>query len=264
MLYDTHTHLTHEKFNADRDDIIALMRENECCANTVGVDWESSQAAVALAWEHEHIYAVIGQHPVDNRAEQFDQSSYRKLLAESASVVAIGECGLDFYWVDPDEGGERERQRDIFEAQIELAIRKQLPLMLHIRPSKGTMDAYEEGLEILASHAQTADDALFGTAHFFVGDWAIAKRFFELGFYVSYPGIVTFSREFDEVVQNAPLDRLLAETDAPYAAPEPMRGKRNEPRYVRYTIAKLAELRGISEEEMVGQMYDNGRRLFGV
>jgi TatD DNase family protein len=264
MLYDTHTHLTHEKFKVDRDDIIAGMRDKGYCANTVGVDWESSKAAVALAQEHGHIYAVVGQHPVDNQAEQFDQSAYQQLLAESTSVVAIGECGLDFYWVDPDEGGERARQRDIFEAQIELAIREQLPLMLHIRPSKGTMDAYEEGLEILASHAQTAGDALFGTAHFFVGDWAIAKRFFELGFYVSYPGIVTFSRNFDEVMQNAPLDRVLAETDAPYAAPEPMRGTRNEPRYVRYTVQKLAEVRGVSEEEMVAQTYNNGRNLFGI
>ncbi|HSE35412.1 MAG TPA: TatD family hydrolase [Candidatus Paceibacterota bacterium] len=258
---DIHSHVNDARFDDDRDAVLERMRAEDIATIAVGTDRAMSEKAVALADVHSDIWATIGLHPTDNTREDLDDAAYAKLAAHPR-VVAIGECGLDYHWPAHDgwPGGEEEekqRQHDVFTRQIAVAERAGKPLMIHGRPTPRTMDAYEDILAILAEHP-----AVVGDVHFFVGDEAIAKRFLDRGFTLSFTGVLTFTHDYDAVVKFAPLDRIHAETDAPYVAPIPFRGKRNEPVYVLETIRAIARIRGEDLDRVAAALVENAKRLF--
>lgn len=255
---DTHSHLFEKKFDSDRQELLQRMAENQVGTFSVGVSLETSKQAVALAKSEENVLgAIIGVHPTDTN-EGFDAAAYESLLSDS--VVGVGECGLDYYRT-PREN-VYIRQREIFEAQVVFAAENDLPLMLHIRASEGTTDAHDDVLEILKLHQKTYGNTVRGNSHFFTSTKEIAREYLELGFYISFPGVITFAPELHEVVRDVPLDMMLAETDSPYAAPIPHRGKRNEPLFVIDTIKAIAEIRGEDFEKVSEQLYKNTQDLF--
>lgn len=266
--FDAHTHVNFVAYDADRDATIERAREQGVGMNVVGTQYDTSKSAVELAEKHEHVYATIGLHPIHtsksyhdkkelgdegkeftSRGEVFDSAAY-EALGVSNKVIAVGECGLDYYRVDKDT---KDVQVEAFVQQIELANKLQKPLMLHIR------NAYDDALEVLRAHAKVRGDV-----HFFAGDWATAKKFLDEGFTLSFTGVVTFARDYDEVIRNAPLDMLLAETDAPYVTPMPHRGKRNEPAYVEMVVQAIAEIRREPLETVRDQLLANAVRVFGI
>jgi TatD DNase family protein len=260
--FDIHSHLNDPRFDPDLPDVLARMRAANVATIVVGTDLLMSKRAIALAEENSDIWATVGLHPTDNHNEQFDPATYAQLAAHPR-VVAIGECGLDYHWPAHDgwPSGEREekaRQHELFRAQIAVAQSTKKPLMIHGRPTAGTMDAYNDILDILSDFPEISGDV-----HFFVGDIGIARRFLDIGFILSFTGVVTFTHDYDEVIRYVPADRIMAETDAPYVAPVPYRGKRNEPAYVREVIATIAAIRNDNAERFAAVAVANAVRLFG-
>lgn len=275
-LFDIHAHLHDKAYDEDREQILKEMKDYGVWAVTVGTDQTESKKALKLAEEHPHIYAAVGLHPADNVTEEFDYDFY-KSLASNEKVVAIGECGLDYHYVetffkrDQDAGkvtwnkdAEVDRQQRIFEQQIELAVEVNKPLMLHGRPNKGSMDAYEDMLHILESAKKKHGTKLRGNAHFFVGNIDIAERFVQIGFTMSFSGVITFTKDYDDVVRYLPMTMIQAETDSPYATPAPFRGKRNSPMYVQEVVARIAVLRNEPLEEVRMQLLENAKRIFSI
>jgi TatD DNase family protein len=264
--FDAHTHVNFVAFKDDMDAAIQRAADAGVGMNTVGTQIDTSQEAVAIAEKYDNVWATIGLHPTHtsksfhdvkelgeggkeftSRGEIFDAAKY-EALAQSKKVIAIGECGLDYYRL---EETTKKVQEEAFVQQIELANKLNLPLMLHIR------NAYDDALTILKREAKAKGDV-----HFFAGDWAIARQFLDLGFTLSFTGVLTFTHDYDEVVKNAPLDMLLVETDAPYVSPVPYRGKRNEPAYVIEIAKAVARIRGEDEEVVREQLLVNARRVF--
>ena len=276
VFFDVHSHLHDKAFDEDREVIIESMKIRGVGSITIGTDLKESEKAVELAVKHENIFATIGLHPADNVTEEFNAEEFEK-LAQNKKVVAIGECGLDYHYVqtfferDVKEGkvsrnkdAEVARQKRIFEEQINLAVKVDKPLMLHGRPSKGTMDAYEDMLQILSKAKDKHGEKLRGNAHFFVGNIEIAERFLNIGFTVSFSGVITFAKDYDDVVRFIPLSMMHAETDSPYATPSPFRGKKNTPLFVEEMVAKISILRQEPMEEVRRQLVENAKRVFGV
>ena len=260
---DIHSHLNDKRFDKDLPEVLSRMEEVGVASVVVGTDKKMSEDAVALAEKHDSLWAAVGQHPVDMPEEEFDPEFYRK-LAQNERVVAIGECGFDYYW--PEHGGwkngeqeEKKRQRELFEQHIVLAEEAGKPLMIHGRPSEKSVDAYVDILEVLKRHREVG-----GNVHFFAGTVEIARQFLDLGLTMSFTGVLTFTHDYDEVVKFIPLDRMHAETDAPYVAPAPHRGKRNEPAYVVEIVRAIARIRGQSEDVVMRELMQNARRVFGV
>lgn len=258
---DIHSHLYFPEFDADREEEIAKLKENKIATINVGTDFDSSEKSIVLAEKHENLFATVGFHPGDVTTETMFDECLEK-LAENKKVVAIGECGLDYF--RPTENFEpvKQNQKVIFQKQIDLALKLDKPLMLHVRPSKGTMDAYFDALEILENQKKISGEKLHGNVHFFVGDVEVLKRFLSIGFTVSFTGVLTFARDYDAVVQTAPLDMIMSETDAPFVAPTPYRGKRNSPLYIPEVVKKIAELRGEDFEVVRKALYANAKRSF--
>lgn len=256
-IVDTHSHFNLHQFNSDRKEAITRMESAGVGTICVGIDLETSEMAVELAAKHGNIWVCIGQHPTE-WCKGFSAKAFTELVKKE-KVVAVGECGLDYY--RPREREQIEKQKALFKEQIELAIQTDLPLMLHIRPEEGTMTAYEEALDILESY-KGMWPTMRGTSHFFVGTKDIADRFLALGFHISFSGVITFVKEFEELVAHVPIERILPETDAPFAAPVPYRGKRNEPAYVTEVVNKIAEIKALSIEETMRQLLENTKRLF--
>jgi TatD DNase family protein len=194
-------------------------------------------------------------HTVGEEAEIFSYDEF-KTLASHPKVVAIGECGLDYFRVDK---AKQEKEEAVFIEHIRLANEVGKPLMLHIRPSEGGMDAYEDALVILKAHAK-----VLGNVHFFAGTYDIAKQFWDIGFTTSFTGVITFASQYDDVIKNAPLAMLHGETDAPYVAPVPFRGKRNEPLHVREVYKRIAEIRGEDAETVREALLHNAEKMFGI
>jgi TatD DNase family protein len=265
MYFDAHSHLHGKEYDLDREEVLARMNEQQVETIVVGTDREESAQAVAFATNTQGVWATIGQHPVGREEEIFDVSFY-KTLAESKKVVAIGECGLDYFRTDPAKLPlEKERQKKLFIEQVELAALLNLPLMIHCRPSIGTMDAHEELVSILKEYVgRHKAHALRGNIHFFTGTLAVAREYLELEFTLSFPGIITFAHEYDEVIKEIPATSIISETDSPYATPVPYRGKRNEPTFVIETVKRIAELRGQSLPKMSEQIRLNVNRVFGI
>ena len=196
-----------------------------------------------------------------SRGEEFDYEYYKN-LAQDPKVVAIGECGLDYYRLE--EGDRRKAksiQEEVFLKHIELAKEVGKSLMIHCRPSKGTDDAYEDLLSLIPSSLSLVP---YKVVHFFVGSLAVTKKLLEAGFYFTFGGVITFVRDYDEAIKIIPLERILTETDAPYVTPEPYRGKRNEPVYVVEVVKKLAEIKGVSYDKMAEAITDNTKKVFKI
>jgi TatD DNase family protein len=296
-LFDIHSHLTFADFDVDRDAVIVRMKEEKIGTITVGTDVQTSKDSIALAEKHEHLFATVGIHPT-HEGVHADFGGIPE-LARHPKVVAIGETGLDYYRspqmsadeTQMDANEYKNKQRELFEQHIELAHEHNLPLMIHARSSKGTMDAYEDVLGILENKHQllstksqtkepkfqitklkptlnpqpsTPNHHYLGNVHFFAGTVDVARRFLNLGFSLSFDGPITFASEYDEVIRFIPDDMIMAETDAPFAAPAPFRGKRNEPLYVRYIVEKIAALRGISVENCSHLVTKNALRCFKI
>lgn len=255
--FDSHSHLNLEQFESDKEEVIKSMEEESVGTLTVGTSFETSKEAVRLSDMYENLYACIGLHPNEVSNEIFDSEKYKSLLGDK--TICVGECGLDYF-----RGEKREPQEIEFRKQIDFALEYDLPLMLHIRPRKGTLDAYEDTLEILEEYKKTAGDKLRGQAHFFAGDVKIAQRFLDLGFYISFTGVITFTKDYDETVKFVPLDRILTETDSPFVAPVPFRGHRSEPQYVIEVYKKMAELKGVELEVLKNQIKNNLNSLYNI
>lgn len=261
-LFDSHCHIYLPEFDADREAVLSRMREKDMGAIVIGTNYEESTDALNLARQHDFLWASVGLHPNDNPEEEFDIARYRA-LAEDPKVVAIGECGLDFYRGDRAEVEERQRAR--FQKHIELALALKKPLIIHCRSSKNSVDAQEDMLEILSAYShELADGRLKAVLHFFTSTKEVAEKYLALGCYLSFPCVITFTNMYDDAVRAAPLDRILSETDSPFAAPAIMRGKRNEPVYVEEAFKRLAELKGISVDGMGQKIVENSLSVFGL
>ncbi|HHV38486.1 MAG TPA: TatD family hydrolase [Tepidimicrobium sp.] len=254
MLIDSHVHLDDGRYDRDRDHLISSLKENGVdLVINIGADLQSSIRSVSLSEDYDNIYAAVGVHPHSTKEMSDSTIDTLKSLASRDKVVAIGEIGLDFY----RDLSPRDIQRQRFIEQLELAKEIDLPVVIHSRDAAGaTFDILKEA----------QDGNLEGVLHCYSGSMEMAMEYIELGFYISLAGPVTFknARVPKEVAKAVPLDRLLIETDSPYLTPEPYRGKRNEPIYVRYVAGTIAELRGISFEEVANRTSENARRLFGL
>ncbi len=245
---DIHSHVNFPEYDADRDEVISRALAAGTWMINVGTDKEASASAVELANKYEKgVYAIVGLHPT-HTGELFDYDFYKK-LASNDKVVAIGECGLDYFRADPSTAGN---QKEVFQAQINLAKELDLPLMLHIR------NAYKDAYDILK-----ANPGVRGNVHFFAGTVDEARMFLELGFTLSFTGVITFARDYDEVIKYVPLDMIMSETDCPYVTPAPHRGKRNEPVYVSEVVKKIAEIKGENVDVVKKAIISNASRLFG-
>jgi TatD DNase family protein len=253
---DIHCHLDDEMYASDKADVLARLKEKNTWAITIGTDNQSSENAVKIAEENDGIFSVIGIHP--RYEETFDEKHFAH-LAQSEKVVGVGECGLDYFRIDEaDLPAEKKRQYELFEAQIAFAVKNDLPLMLHCR------DAYDDVVTVLESKAKEHGDGLKGNAHFFAGDLSIAKRLWTLGFSTSFTGVITFARDYDEIIKQAPQHLIMSETDAPYVAPIPYRGKRNEPVYVSEVVHKIAEIRGEERGVVMRYLIQNAVKAFKI
>lgn len=257
---DIHSHLNLRQFDADREEVIQKLKDEDVSTITVGVDYASSLFAVELARKHEHLFACVGLHPDDVLVEEFDYSKMLA-LAKHKKVVAIGECGLDYFRNQNEEF--KTKQKEVFVLHIKLALESGKPLMIHGRPSRGTMDAYIDILDIL-ENSKKENSELMANFHFFAGDLEIAKRAVALGFTLSFDGPITFSHDYDEVIKYIPIDRIMSETDSPFATPIPYRGKRNEPIYVKEIVKKIAEIKELSIDEVSRSIVLNAKRLFDI
>lgn len=258
--FDAHCHVQFDQFDADRNALIAQMRENGVGGVVVGCDLESSRKAIALAEGQEYLYASVGLHPNHESDEWFDADKYRALAAHP-KVVAIGECGLDYF--RPSELTEevKEKQKALFWDQVRLAGQLDKPLIIHSRPAKGTQDAYQDVIAIL-SEAKKEYPNLRGDIHFFVGGVEEMKLLTALGFTVSFTAVITFTNDYDEVIKTAPLESILSETDAPYVAPAARRGQRNDPLAVQDVVARIAAIRGEDPEVIRAALVNNALQLF--
>ncbi|MDO8481835.1 MAG: TatD family hydrolase [bacterium] len=264
--FDAHTHVNFVAYDEDREATILRARDAGVGMNVVGTQLDTSKAAVELAGKYENVFATIGLHPIHtsksyhdekelgvggkeftSRGEVFDRGAY-EALGKHPRVIAVGECGLDYFRLEEDT---QKVQKQAFIEHIELANSLGKPLMLHVR------DAYKDAFEILKAHAKVKGDV-----HFFAGTWEDARKFLELGFTLSFTGVLTFTHDYNDVVKNTPLDMILSETDAPYVTPVPYRGTRNEPLYVQEVVQAIAGIRGEDIETVATQILNNAKRVF--
>ncbi len=260
-LVDTHCHLDFDVFNENRPEVRAFARQAGICRIVnPGVDVASSQRAIELAETCDEVYAAVGVHP--NDAATWNESTLRELrdLARHPKVVAIGEIGLDYYW----NKASHVVQKRIFRQQLELAAEFSLPVILHSREANSDILSMitDWHAELLAADADLASRP--GVLHSFSGDLEQACQAFENGFWIGIGGPLTFKNapQLQSVVTQAPLDRLLLETDAPFLTPHPFRGKRNEPGRVRLVAEKMADLKGLPYEEIARRTTANARQMF--
>jgi len=255
---DIHSHLHFNLFDNDRDEVLSRMKEGRVATITIGIDTETSAKEVALAESRGDVYACIGIHPDDSNERFEEKESLFSELAKSDKVVAVGECGLDYSRLLGEDGEKKKFQRDNFEAHIAFAVERNLPVMIHTR------DASEDTIALLESKKREYGDTLRGNAHFFTQSVDFARRYLAIDFTISFTGVITFTSDYDEVVRYAPLDRIHAETDSPFVAPVPNRGKRNEPAFVQYVYERVADIRGEDREVVREQLVRNAVRDFNL
>jgi len=282
---DTHGHVNFPEYDADREETIARAQEAGVGIITVGTDIESSRSAVSLAENHENMWAIVGIHPTEivesseslvlsqdkNNSElgtrnfQLERSDFQDLrrVALHPKVVAIGECGLDYFQADP---ADIPAQAEAFEEHIAIANEAGKPLMLHVRNGKKKgdaaatgRDAYKDAIRILKKSARTPFNF-----HFFAGSVEDMREIFAQGGTVSFTGVITFTRDYDELIKTAPLEKIMSETDCPYVAPVPYRGKRSEPVHVIEVVKAIARIRGEDEEKVRVALLENARRFFEI
>ena len=263
MFVDSHAHLDGKQFDSDRETVIARAREagvNTVVAIGNGDGPPVLEAGIRLAEKYPFMYATIGIHPHEARLASEDTYAEMERLARNPKVIAWGEIGLDYYY----DHSPRETQKQVFMRQMELAAAAKLPIVIHCRPSDGSDDAWEDSLRLIQE--QWAPNSIGGILHCFTGTWAHAKRALDMGFVISFAGNLTFpkAQQIRDVALEVPLDRILIETDSPYLAPVPNRGKRNEPAYVKETARKLGELRGLPMEEIGERTSRNFYKFFKI
>ncbi len=288
---DIHAHTNFKAFEEDRDAVIRRALDNDTWVINVGTQFDTSKKAVEMTNDYpEGVYATIGLHPIHtgasyhdveelgaedcaftSRGEIFDKEKYKE-LAKLGKVVAIGECGLDYYRLDEDS---IEKQKKAFIEQIELANELNLPLMLHIRnnPTNKTHNAYLDVYELIKKYSKPDGikglPAQTGVSHFFAGSVEDMKRFIKLGVYISFAGPITYKPkpeicDYIGVIKETPLEMIVADTDSPYVAPVPHRGKRNEPVYVSEIVKKIAEIKCLDKEETAKALFTNAKQLFNI
>lgn len=257
---DIHSHLNLPQFDVDREEVIQKLKDENVFTITVGDNYKTSLFAVELAEKHENLYACVGLHPSEVLVEEFNYEGMLA-LAKNKKVVAIGECGLDYF--RENDKDFKIKQKEIFDLHVKLALGVKKPLMIHARPSDKTMDAYKEVLDILEYYKKNNPN-LMANFHFFSGDIEITKRVIFLGFTLSFDGPITFSNDYDEIIRMIPIEFIMAETDSPFAAPIPYRGKRAEPYMVKEVIKKIAELKDLTEEDTLNKINNNIRRIFDI
>ena len=258
-IFDTHCHIADPAFDEDRAEVIARFRESGVCrANVVADPCEeepNQEKVFSLVEQYDFLCASIGAHP--HNASRYDESAEKTILAylNHPKCRLLGEIGLDYHY----DLSPREVQREVFDRQLELAYEKRVPVQLHIR------EAHGDCMDMLRSRL-AAGRMPAGIMHCYTGSWEAAKVYLDAGLYISLSGALTFKNapKLTEVCRNVPADRLLIETDCPYMAPVPLRGRRNEPAFITHTLAKAAELREISPERMAEQLYANALRIFGL
>ena len=274
---DIHGHVQFAAYDADREVVIKRAQDAGVGIVTVGTDLGSSQVAIRLAETHENVWAIVGLHPVycgeshndpqetgevgthSRPKQEFDYDSFKK-LAQHPKVVAIGECGLDFFHSQLED---ITFQREVFIQHIKLANEVGKPLMLHVRNSKTDPTrprlggAYLESLKILKEYAKVKADF-----HFFAGNVEEMKAIIDAGYYVSFTGVLSFAKNYDELIKTVPVDRIMTETDCPYVAPVPHRGQRNEPSYVTEVVKAIARIRSENEEVIARQVLKNAQEFF--
>lgn len=265
MLFDSHCHPQFLQYDTDREEVIKRTLAAGCGMICVGTDLEMSRKAIGLAEKYDGppspggfgragIWATVGCHPNES-INEFQIVDYEE-LAKHPKVVAIGETGLDYYRIKNPE--LRIKQQEVFRQFLELSKKLGKPIIIHCR------DAHDDLLTILNSHSLIPKLSLRGVIHSFTGTAIDATKYLNLGFYIALNGIITFSDAYDEFIKVLPLNRFLIETDAPYLAPEPYRGKRNEPLYVAEVAKKIARLKGISYHEVVSATFENTKKLFKI
>ena len=261
MFVDSHAHLDGERFDSDREQVIARARESgvqTIVAIGNGNGPADVDCGIRLAEKYDFIYATLGIHP--HEARLADEAAYQNMarLAKHPKVIAWGEIGLDYFY----DHSPRDVQKEVFVRQMELAAAAKLPIVIHCRPSEASDDAWEDCLEFLREH--WAAKGLGGILHCFTGKWPQAKSALDIGFMISFAGNITFpkAQQIRDAALQVPLERMLIETDSPYLAPVPYRGKRNEPAFVQETARKLGELRGSSPEEIGQQTSQNFYSFF--
>ena len=258
-IFDTHCHIADSAFDEDRAVVIARFRESGVCrANVVADPCEeepNQEKVFSLVEQYDFLCASIGAHP--HNASRYDESAERTILEylNHPKCRLLGEIGLDYHY----DLSPREVQREVFDRQLELAYEKQVPVQLHIR------EAHGDCMDMLRSRL-AAGRMPAGVMHCYTGSWEAAKVYLDAGLYISLSGALTFKNapKLQEVCRNVPADRLLIETDCPYMAPVPLRGRRNEPAFITHTLAKAAQLREVSPERMAEQLYANALRIFGL
>ncbi|MGA9965139.1 MAG: TatD family hydrolase [Terriglobales bacterium] len=263
IFVDSHAHLEMEQFDADREQMLARAREagiEAIVAIGSGTGPGSLDCGIQLAERHGFIYATIGIHPHEARLASDADFEEMVQLAKRPKVIAWGEIGLDYFY----DHSPREVQQEVFLKQLQLAQSAKLPIVIHCRPSDNSDDAWQDCLKLLREH--WAASGLGGILHCFTGTWAHAAQALDMGFMISFAGNVTFpkAQQIREAAKQVPLDRMLVETDSPFLAPVPHRGKRNEPSFVKEVARQLGELRGLSMEEVGLQTANNFYRFFSL
>ena len=263
MFVDSHAHLDGKQFDVDREAVIARAREagvGTIVAIGNGDGPEDCDCAIRLAEKYDFIYATLGIHP--HEAVLATEAVYEKMRkwAKHPKVIAWGEIGLDYFY----DHSPRDVQKQVFVRQMDLAKQAKLPIVIHCRPSNHSEDAWEDCLGLIRE--RWAPSGLGGVLHCFTGTWEHAKRALDMGFMIYFAGNVTFpkAQAIRDAAKEVPLERMLIETDCPYLAPVPNRGKRNEPAFVRETARKLGELRGLPAEEIGTQTTQNFHKFFSL
>ena len=273
-LIDSHTHVQFAAYQGDVDDVVGRSLGAGIWMVNVGTQLDTSKQAIALAEKYpEGVYATVGLHPIHtdksfhdkeelgeggeefvSRGEVFDYDGYKK-LALHPKVVAIGECGLDYYRIN--DADSKEKQEAAFVQQIELARDVKKPLMIHCR------SAFPDLISVLKANSSKLQ-AVPGIIHFFSGTEPQASDLLNMGLFFTFGGVITFSHDYNEIIKSVPVSRMMLETDAPYVTPAPHRGKRNEPSYVAEVAKRLAEIKGVSLEEIQHHTTENARAIFGI
>ena len=261
MFVDSHAHLDGKQFDSDREQVVARAREagvRTIVAIGNGDGPPTLDAGIQLADKYPFMYATVGIHPHEARLASEHAYAEMERLARHSKVIAWGEIGLDYFY----DHSPREIQQRAFLRQMELASAVKLPIVIHCRPSDGGDDAWQDCLRLIEE--RWAPRGIGGILHCFTGTWEHAKRALDMGFMISFAGNVTFpkAQQIRDAALEVPLDRMLIETDSPYLAPVPHRGKRNEPAHVKDTAAKLGELRGLTTEEIGEQTSRNFYNFF--
>lgn len=264
MIFDSHCHPQFFQYDKDREEMLKRARDAGVFMICVGTDLEMSKKGIELAKQYSNVWSTVGLHPNDI-PDDFEVMIYHN-LSRNLKVVAVGEVGLDYYWTP--EPKKQKRQKEVLEEFLDLAIKHNKPVILHSRDAgKGsTGKVHSDMISILKqvnfNHDRDKNYSAIGVAHSFTGSIEDAKKYLELGFYLGFNGILTFTRQYDEVVRYVPLENILLETDAPYLAPELYRGQRNEPVYVVEIAKKVAELKKESLEKVIEKTVENCRKLF--